>query len=399
MRAWFAAVLLLAATLSVAAPVGAQGPGPADADASSTAEPPAEPPSDADVDAATAEGSEPARVTVGLTPQETTVGGRVRAEVTVVWMGGEPAEPIRFPTWHETWGDAEILEISEVDAFVDQSGRHVATQVLELTVFETGDVRLPSRTFSVPLADRTVELSSEPTGFAVSSVLPDVDGEAEPGAAQGGAQDPASGAPGGPGAPDAAPELEPRASAGLAQLEANPAVFWAALAVLALLLGGGLEALRRQLARADAEGPADAEEQDAFAALEPLAELKARLEQLDPLHGGAAHTGISLALRRFLGRSLGFNAVESTTTEIQRHLLTSTPRRHLSPPAPLAQRGLEVLRACDLVKFAGLDADPSTVRGRISEVLDLGAELDQFVDQTRTPAPEDAAVEAREHAA
>ena len=79
-----------------------------------------------------------------------------------------------------------------------------------------------------------------------------------------------------------------------------------------------LELLRRLLAREEAGAERGEEVEDAFSGLEPLAELLARLEQLDPQHGGAAHTGLSLALRRYLGRSLGFDATPSTTTEIQR---------------------------------------------------------------------------------
>ncbi|MEM1181746.1 MAG: hypothetical protein AAGM22_25605 [Acidobacteriota bacterium] len=361
----------------------------------------AQDPSPADPAAPSATDAEPGRVTVSMTPQETTVGGRVRAEITVVWMGGEPAEPVRFPTWQETWGRAEIVEESPVEAFVDQSGRHVATQILELTAFETGDVRLPSRTFSVPLGDRTVELDSEAAGFSVSSVLPD-SGEAEndPGAGNPapGVQDPSAagqGAPAVPGAADApgAEAIQPRGAAGLAELSSSATRFWATSSAFFLLLLLGLDRLRRQLAVETAADLESAAERDAYAHLEPMAELKARLEQIDPLYGGAAHTGLSLALRTFLGRTLGFNAVESTTTEIQRHLL-SPSRSRLQPPPELSQRSVDVLRACDLVKFAGLEADPSTVRGRVTEVLDLADGVERFVEQSRAPvgdAPRDPA--------
>ncbi|MEM8998275.1 MAG: hypothetical protein AAGF23_26060, partial [Acidobacteriota bacterium] len=92
-RRWVAALLATAAAL-VASTAGAQS----GAGGSDGAPDPA--PSGAQ-EAATPGGSEPGRVTVDLTPRETTVGGRVRAEITVVWMGGEPKEPMRFPTWQD----------------------------------------------------------------------------------------------------------------------------------------------------------------------------------------------------------------------------------------------------------------------------------------------------------
>lgn len=352
--------------------------------------------------------SEPGQVTVVLSPDETTVGGRVRAEITVVWMGGAPKEPVRFPTWQGEWGDAEILESSPVEAFEDQSGRHVARQVLELVAFEAGDVDLPPRTFAVPLAERTVELDSQPARFVVTSVLP-ADGSSEPGRSQDGPsqngqsqngqaqngragdgreqdgeQDPA------PQGAGQAAELEPRGAAPPAALESAPAPFYASVAALAALFVLGLGQLRRELAR-EVPGPAATAEIDALAALEPLEELMARLEQLDPLHGGAAHTGLSLALRRYLGRRLGFNAVESTTTEIQRQLLQGTA---VKPPADLAQRSLALLRAADLVKFAGLEADAHTVRTRIEEAREIGRGVEAQIERPGPLAADTAASEA-----
>ena len=330
-----------------------------------------------------------------MSPDETTVGGRVRAEVTVVWMGEAPKEPVRFPTWQEEWGGAEIVEQSPVESFVDQSGRHVATQVLELIAFEAGDIDLPARTFAVPLAERTVELSSQPARFVITSLLPSQEADgADDGAAPGeedGEDGAASGQPGAGQAAAQGDELEMRAAASPAALEVSPLPFAASAAALSVLFVLGLWQLRQALTlEALAEAP-EAAEMDALAALEPLEELLARLDQLDPLHGGAAHTGLSLALRRYLGRSLGFNAVESTTTEIQRQLLQKAAMR---PPADVAQRSLELLRASDLVKFAGLEADAHTARGRIDEAREIGRRVEAHVETLRRPAAETAAAEA-----
>ncbi len=82
------------------------------------------------------------------------------------------------------------------------------------------------------------------------------------------------------------------------------------------------------------------------------------------------HTRLSLALRHYLGRRLPFHAVESTTAEIQRQLLS---RRM---PGPLARQAVELLRACDLVKFARQDADPLKARERVETARRLAGELE-----------------------
>jgi len=71
-----------------------------------------------------------------------------------------------------------------------------------------------------------------------------------------------------------------------------------------------------------------------------------------------AHTQISRALRRYLGRRLPFPALESTTTEIQRQLAA---RRM---PAAIVGRTIELLRACDLVKFARRSVEEAETRRR-----------------------------------
>ena len=84
----------------------------------------------------------------------------------------------------------------------------------------------------------------------------------------------------------------------------------------------------------------------------------------------ALHTRLSLALRRYLGRRLPFPAVESTTAEIQRQLLS---RRM---PGPVARPLVELLRACDLVKFARQEVDAARARERVAAARRLAGELE-----------------------
>jgi hypothetical protein len=84
----------------------------------------------------------------------------------------------------------------------------------------------------------------------------------------------------------------------------------------------------------------------------------------------AVHTRLSLAVRRYLGRRLPFPAVESTTSEIQRQLLS---RRM---PGPLARQTVELLRACDLVKFARQEVGETLGRERTEAARRVAEEFE-----------------------
>ena len=85
------------------------------------------------------------------------------------------------------------------------------------------------------------------------------------------------------------------------------------------------------------------------------------------------HTRLSFALRRYLGRRLPFPAVESTTSDIQRQLLS---RRM---PGPLVRQTVELLRACDLVKFARQQAAETTARERTATARRIAEELESHL--------------------
>jgi hypothetical protein len=312
-----------------------------------------------------------AQLKVDLTPKEdVTVGDRVRADLELVWMGPEPAAAPRFPTWQDTWGGAEVLDVSEVDAFTDQSGRRIYRQTVTLTAFKVGDVRLPPVTVAVPLADRTEELKTPAdVRFTIVTVLPGPKEEAEAGDAA--AED----------AADAAPAtLEPRPAAPPATLAPGTLHLWVvgALAVLCALAAARLLRLSPAAAGTAAAVPRAA----------PLAELLERLRALDPSQGSEpVHTGLSLAMRDYLGRLLGIHALEGTTSEIQRNL-----RATAVPPA-LGQRTVRLLRDCDQVKFAGLEVDDAVTDTRVALAQTVAREIqDTAVRQAQ--ALESAAAEA-----
>ena len=303
----------------------------------------------------------PAQLTVTLEPTEITVGDRVQATVTLVWMGEEPSDSPRFPTWQGTWGSAEVLATGEPEAEVDESGRRIYRQTLELTAFEVAEVQLPRVKVAVPLEDRTVDVeSAEVPPFEVISVLPPEPEEAEGAAPGADPNDPAAaGEPEAP--PEPKPSLPPRA------LPAQPIVWWTnGLLALACLLG--LLAVDRRLQRGGAEA-----EEPPEVVLAPLEELETALVALDPALIEPSHTALSLGLRRYLGRRLAFQAVESTTSEIQRRL------RETPVGSSRSATLVELLRACDQVKFARKEVGPEVTRERLRRGRDMAREIEDLL--------------------
>lgn len=338
----------------------------------------------------------PVQFEVVLDRQEITVGDRVQATLTLVWMGDEPSAPARFPIWQETWGDAEVLESSPVEAFVDQSGRFIYRQNLQLTAFEVGEVRLPSIEVALPFTERTLDLSTEgTTAFKVVSVLPP-EPEAPagaPGTNPGGppGAGPNAGGPnaGGPnsGTPSAAPPDGTAAEAPELRPAAPPKplptrqLFWWTTGLLALACGLATLAVDRRLRNVPAAALAPRP------VLAPYDELVQHLVELDPTDTEPTHTALSLGLRRYLGRSLGFQATESTTSEIQRRL-RDTSRGVRSVGASEVQPLMQLFRACDQVKFARQQVAPEITRERLRQARQLAQDIE---DRLRPKAQEPAA--------
>ncbi|HKH49100.1 MAG TPA: hypothetical protein VKM72_30915 [Thermoanaerobaculia bacterium] len=277
------------------------------------------------------------KVEVGLGPHDRlTVGDRVDALLTLrvdpATLSGEP----RFPVWGTSWGGADVLE-KESPQRIEERGSTVWRQRLVLAAFRTGKVDLPPVEVAVPLRDRTIQART-PAGLAltVRSVLPA--GEENP-------------------APK--PPAPPR------QLPIGAAFWWTLSASgLALALLGWMLWRRRR-----AEGPVEA----ARPQLAPFEELLGELDRIAAEPSVLRlHTRLSLALRAYLGRSLGFAAAESTTSEIHRLLLA---RRM---PGPLVRQLVELLRACDLVKFARQDVGEERARERLATARQLARETETW---------------------
>ncbi len=267
----------------------------------------------------------PGTVAISLEPQEVAVGDLVSVRI-VVQLGPDSTGELDAPEWQERWGDAEIREVGPAERSDTAAGPRW-TQTLTVTAFRPGPVELPQLRFEDALG-RT--LVSRPIAFTVRSVLP-ADGPAEP-----------------------KPPAPPR------PVTLGAAFWWSAglLAVLALALGWKLAARARAGAR------------PALAPIDPWTELEQGLDELRDGHDPfAVFTGLSIHLRRFLGRSLAFPAAESTTTELRRRLR----RTRLSPG--LGGSVLRLLEEADGVKFARRTPTGGRHRAALEEALAVAADI------------------------
>lgn len=284
------------------------------------------------------------RLEVALSPREITVGDRVEAVLTVDAGPGPLAGEPRFPAWRETWGDAEVLEAGAPEPVGD--GERAWRQRLVLTAFAPGTAALPPVAVAVPGTAGTVEART-PEGLAltVRSVLPQQ------------------------GPEDAEPAPKPESAP--VPLPLGAPFWWTAAGLSAACLALGLLLVRRRAAVAgEAAGPL----------LDPLPELVRELDRAAAEESAVrAHTRLSLALRRYLGRTLAFRAAESTTSEVHRRLLAHRL------PAPLVRRAVGLLYACDLVKFARQEVGPERVAERVAAARAVGEEVERHV---HPPEPE-----------
>jgi hypothetical protein len=274
------------------------------------------------------------------------VGDPIEAVLTLQAPAGALAADPRFPVWGTSWGDAEILEKGAPQKVAGQIDTW--RQRLVIAAYRTGKVELPPVAVALPGKERTLQAST-PAGLSldVRSVLP-----------------PNEKAP------------QPKPPAALRPLPVGARFWWtlAGMSALTALLGW---ALWRRGRRRPAAGEA------ARPPLAPFAELAAALDSLAAESSMLRlHTRISSALRRYLGRTLGVPAPESTTSEIQRLLLA----RRI--PAPVARQVIELLRACDLVKFARQEVSEARGRERAEAALQLAGNIEKHV---RPPAPAEAA--------
>jgi hypothetical protein len=275
-------------------------------------------------------------VQVTLSRHQPTVGDRIVATITLqVEPGSLVAEP-RFPTWKATWGEAEVVEQARPEKVSETTWR----QGLVLAAFRTGQVPLPPVQIAVPLRDRTVQVST-PAGLSldVRSVLPKGEKKPRP-----------------------KPERPP------VPLPVGEAFWWTlgAMSLACAVLGLLLLRQRRNREEPEAEQPA----------LAPFEELAVALDRLAG-EGSAVrlHTLLSLAFRRYLARTLAFPAEERTTSEIHRLLLSGRL------PAPMVRQAVELLRSCDLVKFARLEVDEDLSRQRIDTVRRIAGSIEERMEE------------------
>jgi hypothetical protein len=272
-------------------------------------------------------------ISVSLIPKAPTVGDHVVATLTLRVRTADLAAEPRFPVWGKTWGEAEIVRKDEPVKIAEQGGVATWEQKVEVVPFRPGAVPLPPMAVAVPLKTGTVQAATPAAlALAVRSVIPANEK-----------------------APQAKPPSPPRPLA-------LGARFWWTVAGLgaACLAAFALLWLRhRKRAKAARAVPA----------LPPLAELLAEIAGLAAEPSMLAlHTRLSFALRRYLGRRLPFPAVESTTGEVQ----TQLAGRRM--PGTLARQTVELLRACDLVKFARQEVGSTQGNARAEAAARLGEE-------------------------
>jgi hypothetical protein len=274
----------------------------------------------------------PASLEIAVTPAEVRIGDRLQARLTLI-TAAPLAGPPRFPVWEQRWGAAEILAVEAPR----EEGNGKWRQDLTLAVFETGEVILPAVEVQLPLADgATWTARTAATSVPVASVLPQPAEEAS--------------------------ALPPEP---VRQLPVGRGFWWtgAALALACAALGWFLWRATRQVREAVAA-----------LALSPFEALGRALERLRrETDGERLFTGLSLELRRYIGRALGFPAAEGTTTEIQRRL------RDRRLPPELAREALDLLREADRVKFARGAADRSHAERRLAEAERLAARVEAWL--------------------
>jgi hypothetical protein len=283
---------------------------------------------------ARAQPTPPPTLTVAVAPEAPTVGDRVTATLMLSGLPAGEGEP-RFPVWQAEWGDAEVLDVRAPARAGDTWQQQVV-----LAFFAPGERILPAVSVEIAGVEETRAVSlSGPVRIPVRSVLPEV-GDVEP-----------------------EPPAPPR------RLPLGGRFLWLAGSLALCCLAAALTLGRRRPGGATGTGERS---------IAPLEELTARLAAIDcgadPVR---AWEQAALGLRRFLGRSLGFPALESTTLQIQRLLA-----RRLA--ADLSMRAVRLLRSADQIKFA---RHPATAAGAEEALAEIAA-LARRIEELSRPEPD-----------
>lgn len=263
-------------------------------------------------------------VAVTIAPAESTVGDRVTVTLSVDSPAGEP----QFPDPGKQWGDVTVVEAAPPTHTAGSTWQ----RRIVVAAFRTGEIELPSVTVRLPGGGEAKPAA--PIRLQVRSLLP-----AEPA------------------------KVEPKPAAAPVELPREMRFWWllALLAGLTLAAGGWLVELER---RRRAAGRPTRQ-------IPPLEELLHALGELGPTTPPEpGHAVLSLALRRYLGRSFGFHAAESTTSEIQRELGS----RRIATAT--VKRTVQLLRDCDGVKFARRPARAEDLAARLATARELAETIE-----------------------
>ncbi len=286
-----------------------------------------------------------ATLDVRTSPSEIYVGDHVIIDLEVTLT--EEKLPV-FPQWQETWGEAEIRQVGEIQMVAAEDGSRTFLQQLTVAFYRTGEIVLPAPTIAAGAGAARGEesppalLPTQPIAVTVKSLLP-------------------------PG--DEIPEPKPPVSP--LQLAWGHSFLWTTAILGALSLVAVAVLIRRRSSGLAADS----------APLDPLRVFEAALDDLrSESDMEKVFTAVSLHLRRFFGRTLGFPAAESTTSEIRRRFL----EREL--PTDLVRRTEGLLRECDGVKFARRKVAPQNAERGLSEASEIGMET---IRALTPPPPEE----------
>ena len=284
-------------------------------------------------------GVTPPTVDVSVSPREISIGDVFTAQLTVRMPATELVGPPLFPDWGSEWGPAEVRSVGLIEPLPEEDGQAIYRQTLSLAVFETGEIELPPVTLEAPAPEGIREVVTAPTAFEVRSVLPaDVENP------------------------------EPKPPAPPLHLKIGRK-FWWTVGVLAALCALGVALLLRRRILAEALGSS---------MVDPLTTFEQALlwlqSEKDP---EVLFTGLSLALRRYLGGSLLRPTAESTTTEIRALL------RDAGLPRPLVIRIDKLLRRCDQVKFARDNSHSGSAQAPVAETHAIAQEVESFLVPTQ----------------